>query len=301
MPLAAQESSVLTIDPAGLLLAAHHFNPTILQHRGRLLFCYRHERQSWQGHSAAASIALAELDRWTLRPSRHLPVVLSDRAHREDPRLFHWRGRPCISYCCQCRQHVIELDAETLEVLADRIAPAPFPTQPEKNWGFFEVDGELHCVYRWSPLIIFRLDRATLRPREIVADAAVLPWAWGEIRGGTPPVPHNGELWSFFHSSMVRRADPFHGWARYFAGVAVMSARVPFRLLRVSAAPVLAADDEPTAGEGPTRSAVVFPGGAIRRGDGWLVAAGWNDRECRLLGVSDAEIEAIGWRTAERV
>jgi hypothetical protein len=222
-----------------------------------------------------------------------------------DPRLYRWGDRVFIYWNSgwhepQNHQFLQELEPTALEPLGPprelRLRGAR--QRLEKNWTFFAThDGSLHAVYSILPHRILRFSLAG--HGDIVFDEveniawsnAAYPPSHGGLRGGAPPVWHDGCFWSFCHSVH----DGTHGY-RYAAGVYCFSATPPFA---PTAEPV-----QPLDLGGPFRATrayprlnpavaeVIYPCGAAHDGTRWLISHGINDEQCAISRVAQAEVQA---------
>jgi hypothetical protein len=204
---------------------------------------------------------------------------LTDEDWLEDPRLIVAGNKVLVAFTFVRHGNIFMALAtldEGLEVADCRI----FDTEHrrgEKNWQFFEHDQALRVVYYPNPHTVGW--KAGQEMRMPAADGARLPWAWGEVRGGTPPVRVGDEYFSFFHSSLH---------CHYVAGFYAFEAKPPFRVTRWPKEPcMVAAKDKWRGGH-----AVVFPGGAILENGKWLVAYGWQDAFCCLAWYDHEELLA---------
>jgi predicted GH43/DUF377 family glycosyl hydrolase len=261
-----------------------HWNCSMIDHGGRLIMA---TRKKWKG----ADLWLHELD-GNYRPthSRKLDVRHHRcRSGREDPRLFTFRNRLHLAFS-GLQAHAGELYVHlALAKLAGNygveevwIPEYDHRSSWEKNWQCFEHDGRLYAVYAIHPHTVLEL-RGTAAVKVASEDAA-MPWAWGEKRGGCPPVRVGNEFYHFFHG---RRRDSYE--TVYSLGLYTFDARPPFRPRRYCPGALLlpdAADKRPGA-----RVNVVYPAGAVLRGDRWAVAYGYQDRECRVVEFSGEAIE----------
>lgn len=154
----------------------------------------------------------------------------------------------------------------------------------EKNWLWFEYAGRPHMVYTAIPhqVAVFAGGQHAI---ETHATKIVEPqWNHGPIRGGTPPVKVGDEYLTFFHSS-----TPWQGKRRrYHMGAYAFSAEPPFYITRMTLKPLLSGSQhDPWS---PGLPLVVFPGGAIYRGDKWLVVFGVNDCACGWIEIPHQEL-----------
>jgi hypothetical protein len=160
----------------------------------------------------------------------------------------------------------------------------------EKNWVFLP-EGIGKLVYSPSPHRI-----ATLVHREpaqllfeLVDDkgSTVPSRGWqGQLRGGAPPLLHNGVLYSFCHI-ITDSGETI----RYHAGVYRFCATPPYAPLPGGAA-LLELPSPPEARRAqpklnPAVDDVIYPCGAARLDHSWIVSCGLNDEHCAILTMPD--------------
>lgn len=158
----------------------------------------------------------------------------------------------------------------------------------QKNWVFFDRGGKLFCIHSCHPHhSIYELDGdrvamhySTLGPR----------WPYGEIRGGTVPVEHEGRLLRFFHSATRQGIGTVEH--RYYIGAYVMEPEPPFAVLAVSRKPILYGC-EVDAMKSAERKAcpfwkanVVFASGILVQDGHWLLSVGVNDSGIALAKIT---------------
>lgn len=234
--------------------------------------------------------------------ARYPDVALSWFA---DPRLYRWDDRLFLYWNSGWHepanhQFLHELDPATW-------APMGWPRELtchgerrpiEKNWTFFrDAHRHLHCIYSITP---HRVLQATMETGDDVRCAEVAsqdfplgsyPPCHGGLRGGAPPVLHDGRFWSFVHSIH----DGATGY-RYESAAYCFAAEPPFSPL---AEPVTTLD---LAGRcrasrhlpqlNPAVASVAYPCGAVIDGDHWLVSLGINDERCAIARVAHADVVA---------
>jgi|GEM_PF-4467253 len=247
------------------------FNPGMVEHRGTLWFAPRnHER-----------LYLYALDAGTFQPqARTAPPLnlshpLATNGH-EDARLFVHGGELHAGFVgikSGKKRHELRISQLYANLTTGEVVAPSFPgVQPvEKNWGWFEHDGELYAVYSISPHVVVRL-----RDGERFATANQLPWSGGYLRGGAPPVRVGDRYVCWFHGATEEKSGRV-----YNVGVYEFEAAPPFRVLRQSPAPLLWASGEDAVEDGSKR--VVFPCGAVLRGGEWLVSSGSADAMCEVM------------------
>lgn len=251
------------------------FNPSIVRWRGRLLMAWR---KGW----FSARMWLGELSEdhrllWGREMDFSKLWQLTEDDWLEDPRLIIAGDRLLVAFTYVRHGNIFMALAtldESLEVQDCRIMDT-VRRQWEKNWQYFEHEGRLYTVYFPNPHTVGW--RAGDEIRIPPAHGARLPWAWGEVRGGTPPVRVGDEYFSFFHSSLH---------CHYVAGFYSFEAKPPFRVTRWPSQPcMIAAKDRWRGGH-----AVVFPGGAVMENGQWLVSFGWQDAFCCLKWFDHEEL-----------
>ncbi len=267
------------IDPALLLPHEFQFNNSLIRFRGKLLMAYR---LGW----SKARIAIAELDE-TYRPVRNWLLDLPHGDAQEDPRLWTFRGELHVSYTAYYpnrRAPFTDVTYARLQETADgwRAAEGFAPQYAgrdhwEKNWGFFEHAGELHCLYSIKtaalPFRVLRVEGE--RTWDVAEHACPFGGKEGVLHGGAPPVLHQGEYYAWFH----RRIGSGHD-KTYTIDLLTFEARPPFRPSRHVPAALLV----PTTSDRPgaTVPHAVFPGGAFLEHNAWHVAFGYYDKWSEL-------------------
>jgi hypothetical protein len=166
-----------------------------------------------------------------------------------------------------------------------------FGISQQKNWTPFVQDGRELCIYGHAPLTI--LEYAAGREMQIAYRTPYgLHWPYGPIRGGAPPVWHDGRWYEWFHSSKIVKTGPQSQVMVYHAGVLVFDR--DFRILAMTPEPILSGNPaEYTEPWNPGGCiSACFPCGALVRGDRWLVSYGWLDSEVRIAEIRLAEVES---------
>jgi predicted GH43/DUF377 family glycosyl hydrolase len=158
----------------------------------------------------------------------------------------------------------------------------------EKNWVPFVQDGRELCIYGFDPLTI--LERTADGMRRIHQGTAIR-WEYGGIRGGAPPVWHDGRWWVWFHSSRIEEDATDYQAKVYSVGLLTMDRE--FRPLEITPEPIMEGNvaNYTTPWDTHGRISACFPCGAILRGDTWLVSYGWLDSEIRIAEIDTAELE----------
>ncbi len=267
----------------------HAYNPSIIDHNGMTLMAYRfHEG------TLATRLGVAHInDAGKVLNNRVLNIA---GASCEDPKLFSFGGKVGMSWVDSTWPQspptsVVRFGAFKDGTIGDFQTPnigRNDGSTLEKNWVLFEHQDSLFCIHRCSPQHIYQRDRNAWT--RLLPEVQSPRWPYGEIRGGTVPIPHEGKLLRFFHSALDNEYGPQP--RRYFVGAYLMESTPPFKVVRVSKRPILFGSelcDIPVSdrkGIIQYKVNVVFPGGAVARKDHWLLAIGINDSACALARIT---------------
>jgi predicted GH43/DUF377 family glycosyl hydrolase len=174
----------------------------------------------------------------------------------------------------------------------------------EKNWVFFSFAGKVHGIYSCHfDHRVLEMDGEKVTKEYITPGPA---WEYGEIRGGTPPVPYKDGTWlRFFHSRIWDR-KPLRKprtkaerifqptdripW-RYYVGALVMESKPPFRVLNVSRSPILTGTERWIPGCPHWKPNVVIPYGCVPQENGWMVSLGVNDALSCLATITEDQLK----------
>jgi predicted GH43/DUF377 family glycosyl hydrolase len=274
------------------------FNPSIIRFNERLLMAYRYPIH---GNILNTKIAIAEIDaNWNVRSNK--PISVKTELACDDPRLFIFNGN---LFCCwvESVSPSTALECQTVyggieERATEWIVNAPmnpkvidsksFNTM-EKNWVPFPLEDSMRFIYSTSPeqvIMEFSLGRVV---GKITAPGAT--WRWGTIKGGTTPLPYDGKLIRFFHSTLDNEMGPHR--RRYYIGAILTKSESPYEITDISKKPILYGSE--AMGFPPELMAkcprynpnrVVIPYGAIPNGDSWLVSIGINDSQCAIAKIT---------------
>jgi predicted GH43/DUF377 family glycosyl hydrolase len=266
------------------------FNPSLIQWKGNTLLAYRCECVPW---FRLSMIAITKLDPdWhPVLESTVVPDLTSKFGNYcvEDPRFFVYKNE---LWLCYTDAHEVALAKLNDDLTTAKSFYLERPWQhgrPEKNWTFFEHEERMLAVYSLMPHRIVEVEGTQSK---FVYESKWDPeWSWGELRGGSSPVLHNGLYWSFFHSSINIREESYGPIRQYLMGVYAFDSKPPFRPVLISKKPLLAGEEEQHQHDRPSQHYVVFPCGAMRIPQGWLVTFGDNDCRCRMAFFDDAIID----------
>ena len=237
--------------------------------------------------------------------------------HQEDPRLFVFKGSLHVSYSettfPKGRDYIAVQKYARLKRVGGKWKVAEvfrphygdnYAGKMEKNWQFFERDGRLYAIYESAPRhVVIELDGDQV-VKEYITEG--VSWPWGEIRGGTPPLPHaasaldpkDQRFITFFHSSTpLSEEEGGNGnWRRYWMGAYVFDA--DFKVTHISPEPIAGGSEEDNHGLDPrTKTSwkpfVVFPGGAVPTHTGWDVCMGINDWRIAIAHLSEPKLMRV--------
>ena len=160
-----------------------------------------------------------------------------------------------------------------------------------------DPSGGLFAVYSVTPHRILQFSVAGEGDVRF-EDAAVTEWALGAfpachggLRGGAPPVLHDGRFWSFCHSVH----DGPQGYC-YAASAYCFAAEGPFAPLAEPLHPLPLAislsRQRAHPRLNPAVDAVIYPCGAVWDGTRWVISHGINDEQCALSLVPHSAVVA---------
>jgi FkbM family methyltransferase len=266
------------------------FNTSIIDWGGYYVLAFRN---GWRG----SDVYITFLNRKFTPVGRAVKLDLShpECAYgREDPRLFVFRGKLHVTFSGVVGtrrdrgtiKHTTVLYARLSDTFkVERTFYPHFSNRNswEKNWVFFEYGGELFATYSIAPHRILRIDGD--RAEMVYETPTCVPWSGGEMRGGSSPVKIGDEFWHFFHDRIESG-----GHRIYRTGLCTFDAKPPFRIRRLVTEPLLTAN--PATKPVDQYASVVFPCGAVRDGDNWVVSHGIHDRWTELHRWSHADLES---------
>lgn len=157
----------------------------------------------------------------------------------------------------------------------------------EKNWSFISHPAGLYCIYSTNETeqAVIKLNGSSA---ETVLQGSVLSWKHGPVHGGSVAPHLDGKLIHFFNSRTGGEERNKH---RYHIGCAILDGNPPFNMVGISKKPILSGEEGARVDNNVRfKPNVVFPCGAIKNGDGWLLAYGWNDCECRIARLTVADL-----------
>lgn len=152
----------------------------------------------------------------------------------------------------------------------------------EKNWGFFEFQGELYCVYSVSPFVVLKahLSNGRCELSECARhewDASGYQEQFGELRGGASPFFHDG----LFYYVVQSHIENFIGKI-YSATILAFDPNRKFQPVAISTQPVFKLSqceyfDIPRKMLNRSLEACLYPTGAAIIGEDFWISYGIND------------------------
>lgn len=268
------------------------YNPGLCRHNGKLLMTFRnHDRDGWR-----TSIYITSLTE-SLQPCSvqkiQMPKGLEHHSH-EDARLFTHKNSLWMSWtvsqypatvfrCVVVIGELVQTDSgwSVGKHFSPQFGKNDF-TALEKNWCPMEHEGNLYTLYltNGDKQTWLKLD-ALGNVAEVLSSKA-LPWNFGDIHGGCIAPYRDGKLVHFFHSRLQ---------GRYHIAAAILAGEPPFDTLQISKRPIIYGNEGYCLDDNKRYKAnVCFPGGAIKDGDSWLLAFGYNDDSCRLARLREGDL-----------
>lgn len=268
--LACQNPTFRYVDGSKLLPAPYRYNPGLITIKDTDWLVYR--RQSIEGDSTICRMSFKTGENHIIA----IPSIYENEQF-EDPRVLLHDGAIHICFSSWRKSwnykpimRLVRLDDKWKfkeEVKLDFGGNGQGIIQ--KNWQFFSHEKELHFVYWYQPFQV-------VKGKEVFThEKPAMAWPYGELRGGTPPVRIDDLYFTFFHSRIES------GRAKYFMGAMAFEAKAPFKPVKMTPSPLLAATNkEPGLSWAPT---TVFPCGSIYKEGRWCVSLGVNDLNCGLV------------------
>lgn len=196
------------------------------------------------------------------------------------------------------KQFLIEIAADGLRPIgkAREIVLTGARRKTEKNWSFFENSAGIFAVYSVTP---HRVIEADFSSDSVVACRLVAETDWsakfsdmyGAFRGGAQPIQVGDKYLNLAHSSYGMP------WGReYVPAVYEFATDFPFQPTEELVTPIFVPDvkhktaEETEASLNPGTSRVIYPSGAIVRGDDLIFSIGINDHE---MGISRTSLASL--------
>jgi len=268
------------------------YNASIIRAKNKTLLAYR------IGPHWGSGNAICELDQnyFPIQGTvRLLPQAHGKWLSYEDPRLMRASDGTIMVqetlYKGIKQSPVIQLAIAKYkdgEMTDGRFLKCETPQKVEKNWIWFEFGGQewiSYSIWRNRHCVMVKDDSMNLF-RQRYDTEFLVPWKGAELRGGTPFVEADGLWFSFAHTRYVADRK-----AIYEVTPIVVEPNPPFRVVGVGRGPLPL--DLST---GFLRSDkwflyITFPLGAILDQDNWIISAGHNDWDVKLIKVPHKELK----------
>lgn len=278
------------VDQNKLLSGPYHYNSSIIDVNGATHLAYR--RQDLERNSDIGLVQLTD-DYVPIKVTNRLiklPTHHPEDEQYEDPRFFWYNGSPWINYIswkkyshgaainiCKLKED-LSVEQEVVTKWGGNWSLNIF----QKNWVFFENEGKLNFIYHSRPHEVVEL--APNGTSNLIAREEGVVWDYGLVRGGTSPILYEDRYYSFFHSRIM---TPY-GRFRYYMGAYAFKSTPPFNPVSVTKQPLLAASEEDL--NIGTLPLVVFPCGAIKKQNEWVISLGVNDVSTAIVQVSHEKL-----------
>lgn len=271
-----------------------YFNTSIIKGPdGRVFGIAREARNNAPGQGQQSRLIAFDWHSWNTPVEKrsvvlNTPKITSPKEQHEDPRVMVHDGMFYVCYCWQvpgsnrCGQRISVFDPQWHHQLT--VQPNYGSHIAEKNWLPFTVNDRLHFVYKAKPTVVLRVDNVDPWVSHEYRTDTRLPFNHGEVRGGTPPVLHDGLLWLFGHTSIEWDGRQ----RRYCAMAYAMEPTQPFRIVKITPEILVKGSEQDSRiCAGPP---CFYPTGAYIENNLWRISGGVNDEMVFLWEVHHSEI-----------
>ena len=267
-------------------------NPGLIVHKREIYLAYRAGNIYWR----PTNVIIGKVD-GTFTPTSPFKLVQFNNVNPEeynfeDPRFFIWRDELYVSMVLVHRSDkelkwvkmvVMKYPEMIWQVLH---YPRCQFKQFEKNWVFFDYNGELYCTYT-----LHHGFHAVCKVNGNAIDLAYIteykcPEVFrNSVRGTSNLVMRDGLWWGVAHTSVyetsnVKDKATYHSNALFYA----MEPEPPFRIVQIQQEPFIHNDDVNDIEIKFCQS--IFPSGLISENkDTWVVGAGINDVSMAFLRI----------------
>lgn len=226
--------------------------------------------------------------------SRFIPTTETETYGVEDPRITPIDGRYYFTYVAVSKHGAATALASTEDFRTFKRHGVIFPCENKDVLLFPErVGGEYLAFHRPNPANLFTPPEMWLASspdltywgKQVPFHGAGSEWEMGRVGGGVPPFRVEGGWLEIYHGNVI--TPEFPGVGVYSAGAILMDAENPQRILRRTRQPIMM-PEAPFEREGFVPN-VVFPAGAVERGDSLLV----------YYGAADAFVGLVEWNLGE--
>lgn len=298
----------------------YFFNPSIADLDGRLIMAYRVVLPDM-----LRRIAICELDEnFVVQPLSAFPLsdyLTGAGCWHADPRFCQLGDRLFLHFnngaVVPNDIFMVGIDQENFSPLGPcrKLTINHRRQLVEKNWMFFEHDGELFGIYSIAPHSVHRVHLDSPGDTIECESAYVSSWdvsvyarSFGTPRGSTPPIRVGDSYFSFFHSqyrkSLGRRLynSVKVGTAiranSYGIGCYAFDAKPPFLPTLILSEQLIECPLRPLANRprlSNSYDSCLYPSGAVYREGLWTISMGVHDDGCALLEVSHESLLDRCW------
>jgi predicted GH43/DUF377 family glycosyl hydrolase len=229
-----------------------------------------------------------------------IPFKFKNGTHVEDPRAVLFYNYWFIFYTDGSRIGVAKLPFDCSKTLYSHYLSPITGSQHletdgrEKNWIPFVSNSNLYILYSDNPRTIFTcfdnedsLQLVRVKYHTLISSPS---WAYGNIRGGCPPVKYddNHLIW-FFHSQKVYET---HVGLKnvYMIGAYISKNTYPFEFKNIITSPILIGIPHEISETLSLQDCVVFPCGCVNTKDGWRISMGINDQEIAFIDITEKHL-----------
>jgi predicted GH43/DUF377 family glycosyl hydrolase len=243
---------------------------------------------NWQSSRNAGPDTLNRHIRYIYENNEQKSFVYKNGCHVEDPRVVEFQGHWFMLYTDGLTVGVAKLDLETCDIVYSHFLNVPpkhiISDQSdgrEKNWIPIVSNNQLYILYSDTP-------RTFIHCKDKLTHLSVekhdklnynVSWNYGDVRGGCPPIEYDKDslIWFFHSAKNVHYSMPTMGVRTYFIGAYVTTKIYPFELKQITIFPIFFGTLSPLRKEVSYQSNVVFPCGAVKEDDTFIISMGIND------------------------
>lgn len=268
------------------------YNPSIIRFNDEMIMAYRYHKDATVANTSLAVASIGP----ALNVVQNGELISTTGRSLDDPKLFYIGNKIMVNWVDSAWPHDLKsvmtyAALNSMDAFEIPQVPHNDGTTCQKNWVFWNFEGKLYCLFQCHPShLIYTPDSMKESDWWKICETAAPRWPYGEIRGGTSPVPYEGNLLRFFHSSLRNELGvPMH---RYYIGCYLMEPKPPFAVVRVCKKPILYGSevDDLTPQQRKEckhwKANVVFPSGIVERDGHWILSIGENDSACRLVKIT---------------
>lgn len=214
--------------------------------------------------------------------------LYKDGFHVEDPRVVEFMGHWFLFYTDGMTMGVAKLDFDSCDVIYSHFLQVPPKTiinknsdGREKNWIPVVSGNQLYLLYSDTPRTFIHCRDEGISLNVLSYDKlnyAVL-WTYGDIRGGCAPIEYdqNSLIWFFHSSKEIYSSIPVQNSKVYFIGAYLTTKHYPFSVTQITRYPILFGTPSPLRAHRSYQTNVVFPCGAVKCDNYFLISMGIND------------------------